>query len=88
MSHADSRCSQKPSNRPAATSARSSAAEPGRRMPLVRAATRANWAWYSPSRDVSLNGKPVPISANAGSAMAETASRRSPCQAPPPRAAA
>ena len=35
MSHADSCCSQKPSNRPAATLARSSAAAPGRRMPLV-----------------------------------------------------
>ena len=84
MSQAERRCSQKASNRPAATSARSSAADPGRRIPLVAAATRANWAWYSPSREVSLKGKPVPISAKPGSAMVETDSRRSPCHAPPP----
>ena len=48
------------------------------------AAIRANCAWYSASRAVSLNGKPVPIRANPGSVIADTASRRSPCQAPPP----
>ena len=36
---------------------------------------------------MSLNGNPVPISANSGSAMVDTASRRLPCHAPPPREA-
>ena len=54
-----------------------------------RAATRRELApGTRPAATMSLKGNPVPISANAGSAMVETASRRSPCQAPPPREAA
>ena len=71
MSQADNCCSQNPSNRPTATSARSIAAAPGRRIPLVARATLPNWRLYSSSRDIARNGKPVPISANSGSTMVE-----------------
>src|SRR5207249_2506083 len=87
MSHGASCSSQKPSSRPAATSAKSSAAAPARRMPLAAPVTAANCARYTCNWLSALNGKPVPISARRGSVTAETLRRVSSSNAPPPRIA-
>src|SRR5258708_27768305 len=87
MSHGASCCSQKPSSRPAATSARSRAAAPARRTPLAAPITAANCARYTCSTLSDLKGKPVPMSACLGSVIAETLRRVSSSNAPPPRIA-
>src|SRR5439155_17326113 len=71
-SHGASSSSQNASKRPHATSARSSAAEPARRMPaVVRINAGSVWR-YSSTRSCCLNGKPVPISARPGSTIDDT----------------
>ena len=57
MSHGARRSSQNASNRPQATSARSSAAAPGRRMPAVARMTRGSGGKYSSMSLVVLEGK-------------------------------
>ena len=85
MSHGFRPSSQNPSNRPAATQARSSAAEPKRRMPatcgISVASVRANAAARGAD---AANGMPVANIASFKSRRAETRSRRSFRKAPAP----
>ena len=76
--------SQKPSKRPAATQARSSAAEPKRRMPATSGATASKIGSTARQSPWPRYGMPVAISASARSRRAETRRRRSWSQAPLP----
>ena len=87
MSQGERPISQKPSVRPAATQARSRAAEPGRRTPAQRRVTLPNMRMYSSKCANSRNGKPVPMSASSSLSRPLTRMRRSFMKAPAPRVA-
>src|SRR3569623_1025485 len=76
--------SQKPSKRPAATQARSRAAEPSRRMPATSGALAPKLRLPCAKSPCPRNGMPVAISASDRSRRAETRSRCSCTQAPRP----
>ncbi len=76
--------SQKPSNRPAATQARSSAAEPNRRIPATCGMSSERVAENSALRGTLAKGMPVANSASSRWRRPETRMRRSLRKAPDP----
>ena len=71
-SHARMTRSKYASKRPAATYAKSTAAEPVRRTPVVASVTRASSAWKSGWPGLPMNGMPMAITASANALRAVT----------------
>ena len=84
MSQGDKPISQKPSNLPAATFAKSNAAAPGRRIPAVFNATVLNISAYVSMSEFALKGNPVPIKQSINLSLLETRIRFSFRYAPAP----